>query len=382
MSPPRDIDLDGLEARIETLPGLAEVRAAGKRCGVSVYVVGGAVRDALIGTQPLDLDLVVIGDPLELAEALEGEIRAHERFCTATVEAKRGRINIAAARSETYAAPGSLPDIRLTGEIEADLGRRDFTVNAIAVAVDKPGVAIDPHGGVQDLRDGVLRALHPASFVDDPTRALRAARYTTRIGLEVAAQTMDRLRETDLSTVSGDRVEAELLRLAAETKPRPAFEMLAEWGLLHLTPDAGQRIDAAVALIAAEPWADIVDREELVLAASREPSSMTRELAASHPPSPSSAVDAASGHEPITLALARVIGAEWLDRYVCEWSRVQLEISGADLLAAGVVEGPAVGRGLAAALRAKLDGKISRREDELRSALDVAAEPAGQPPPA
>lgn len=372
MIPPRDIDLDGLAARIETLPGFAAVRVAAVRSGVPAYIVGGAVRDALIGVEPLDLDLVAAGDPIALAEALDGEIRTHERFCTATVATPEGPVNIAAARTESYAYPGALPDVHPAAGIDSDLARRDFTVNAIAVDLDELGVTIDPHGGVDDLAAGLLRVLHPASFADDPTRALRAARYSARLGLELEPQTLELLRKADLTTVSRDRVDVELRRLAAEADPRLAFELLSEWDLITLTPEAGERIDAVVALVATEPWAGAVDREELVLAAAGEPSPAALELAASESGRPSIAVAAAGGHDMVTLAIARIIGAAWLDGYVSEWSRVKLEISGSDLIAAGVPEGPALGRGLGEALRAKLDGETSGREDELRVALEAA----------
>ncbi len=372
MSPPPDISLDNLAARIESLPGLAAVRAAAASSGVAAYLVGGAVRDVLIAAEPLDLDLIAIGDPIELAEALGGEAHGHERFGTVTVVSPHGRINIAAARTESYEAPGALPDVEPAGEIEADLARRDFTVNAIAVALDQPGVAIDPHGGVEDLRADMLRVLHSASFLDDPTRALRAARYAARLGLELESRPRELVEATDLSSVSKDRAEAELLRLAAESNPRLAFELLDEWGLIALEPRASERIDAAVELARIKPWTNTVRLDELVLVASREPSAPVLALAAGEPESPSAAVAAAAGFGPVDLALARVLGAAWLDRYISEWEGVQLEISGADLLAAGVSEGPAIGRGLEAALRAKLDGETSGRDDELRLALDAA----------
>ena len=372
MSPSRHIDLDSLATGIESLPGLADVRAAAASSGARVYLVGGAVRDVLLGAEPLDLDLIAIGDPIELAEALGGDTYSHERFATATVVRPYGRINIAAARTETYGSPGALPDVEPAGEIEADLARRDFTVNSIAVALDQPGVAIDPQGGADDLRAGMLRVLHPRSFLDDPTRALRAARYAARLGLELEPRTRALVEATDLSSVSSDRAEAELLRVAAESDPRPAFELLDEWGLIALEPEASERIDAAVELARIEPWADTVRHHDLVLAAAREPSAPILGLAAGEPRSPSAAVSAAAGFGPVELALARVLGATWLDRYISEWRRVELEISGDDLIAAGVSEGPAIGRGLDAALRAKLDGEASGRDDELRLALDAA----------
>ncbi|HEX2128766.1 MAG TPA: hypothetical protein VHF58_06070, partial [Solirubrobacterales bacterium] len=225
---------------------------------------------------------------------------------------------------------------------------------------------------VEDLRAGTLRVLHDRSFVDDPTRALRGARYAARLGLEVEGQTRALLETVDLATVSDERVEAELRKLAAEARPRPAFELAAEWGLLELGPGAGDLIDAVTELLGVEPWAELAGRVDAVLAARRGPPDGASALAAATPASPSQAVEAAHGHDGVDLVLARALGGDWLDRYVDEWRHVRLEISGADLLEAGVAQGPAVGRGLQAALRAKLDGGVSSADEELRLALDAA----------
>jgi tRNA nucleotidyltransferase (CCA-adding enzyme) len=372
MSAQHEIDLERLPERIEALPGLAAVREAASRVGADAHLVGGAVRDTLLGLAAPNLDLVVVGDPLELIEALGGEARVHDRFATATVALARGSVDVARARSESYERPGALPTVRPAG-LGEDLGRRDFTVNAIAVALADPRRLADPHHGVDDLRAGLLRVLHDASFVDDPTRVLRAARYAARLGLELEPRTAELLREADLATVSVDRVDAELRRLALEPAPRRGFELLDEWGLIVLPAGARELIDGVVVLVGRQPWASVVPRTEAVLGAARGASGEARALAGAEPATPSQAVELARGRSPVELALARALGALWLDDYVERWRAVRLEITGEDLLAAGVVEGPAVGRGLAAALRAKLDGEVAGRDDELRVALEAAA---------
>ena len=256
MAAQRDIDTAGLAARVQALPGVAAVRAAADGAGLDAYLVGGSVRDALLGHQRADLDVVTDGDHLALARALGDQIRVHDRFGTATVITPTGPVDVARARAETYPGPGALPEVRNAG-IAEDLARRDFTVNALALALDEPGMPIDPHGGIADLGAGVLRVLHPGSFVDDPTRALRAARYAARLGLEVEPETLESLRAADLDTVSADRVDAELRKLAAEQVPRSGFERLAEWGLVPLGNGAGELIDAVVALLDAEPWSRV-----------------------------------------------------------------------------------------------------------------------------
>lgn len=370
MASDREIDRDGLEARIVGLPGFGRLLGAVERCGVEARVIGGAVRDALLGRDG-PLDVVTDGDPLALAEAIGGEVRTHEPFATATVRTEAGPIDVVRARSEAYSSPGALPDVIPAGFAE-DLRRRDFTVNTMAVSVSEPGRLIDPLGGERDLRDGVLRSLHDASFVDDPTRALRAARYAARLGLAVEPRTLEHLRRADLATVSTDRVDAELRRLAAEANARRGFELLSDWGLTPLAKGAGELIDATAELLVDSRWRSIASREDAILAAALGELGSAPELAEANPESASAVVDAVRGRDGVELVLARATGAVWLDRYVDELRHIGLEISGDDLLAAGVGEGPAIGRGLAAALRAKLDGEAPARDAELRIALEAA----------
>ena len=372
MGPPREIDLDGLASRIEALPGFDAARAASGRAGVEALLVGGAVRDTLLGRSTENLDLVVLGDPLPLVEELGGDARVHDRFGTATVATAAGLIDVARARAESYERPGALPTVTPAG-LEEDLARRDFTVNAIAVAVADPGEPIDPHHGLEDLSAGLLRVLHERSFVDDPTRALRAARYAGRLGLELEETTAQLIRDTDLWTVSEDRVEAELRRLADEPSPRLGFELLDGWGLFELADGAADLIDAVAALVSEPRWRITVGRADAILAAVHGPPPAAVALAQLEPRSPSAAVEAARGRSPVELALGRALGAEWIDDYLESWRGVRLEISGADLLEAGVPEGPAIGRGLTEALRAKLDGEVDGYDDELRLALRAAS---------
>ncbi len=371
MAAKREIDADGLGARIEAVAGYAAVREAAGRVGAPAYLVGGAVRDALLGLDVHNLDLVIEGDPIPLARELGGELRAYDRFGTVAVTLPAGVVDVARARAESYPHPGALPEVR-PASLEQDLARRDFTVNAMAVALADPGALIDPRAGADDLGAGLLRVLHDRSFVDDPTRALRAARYAARLDLELEPGTLRLLRATDLTTVSGDRIAAELGQLAAEPDPRRGFELLAGWGLIALDPEAPELIDRVRALLETDPWIGMIARPAAVLAATRGASESARELAAMAPAGPSAGVEAARGRPATDLLIARALGAEWLDRYLAEWRSVRLEISGDDLIAAGVTEGPAVGRGLAGALRAKLDGEVAGRDAELRVALEAA----------
>jgi tRNA nucleotidyltransferase (CCA-adding enzyme) len=366
------VPIDNLgEALRYAHPELAAVDAAAG--DEAVYLVGGAVRDLLLGRGRSDVDLVVVGDAGALAARLGAETIEHERFATAKVELDGHEVDIATARTETYPQPGALPEVAPAETIEADLARRDFTVNAMAIPLSgQPGL-IDPCRGQADLEAGLLRVLHDRSFADDPTRALRAARYAARLGFEPEAETAALLRATDLATVSDDRRRAELLRLAAEPAAARGFELLAEWGLVELRPGGAGLARRVGELLAAPPWRDTAPRDRAVLAAALGPPGGEEELAATRPRRPSAAVQRARAHGPVELVLARALGAGWLDRYLREWRAVRLEIDGEDLLAAGVSEGPALGRGLAEALRRKLDGEVDGREQELKAALDAAA---------
>ena len=149
---------------------------------VPVFLVGGSVRDALLGVAVGDLDIVVEGNAVTLAtkvaEALGGQVSSLSQFGTAMLKLSGKRLDLAMARREVYIRPGALPKVEASS-IHEDLGRRDFSINAMAIALSGPeaGQLLDQHGGRKDLERGLIRVLHPKSFLDDPTRVLRAVRY-------------------------------------------------------------------------------------------------------------------------------------------------------------------------------------------------------------
>ncbi|HYH52821.1 MAG TPA: hypothetical protein VD761_01725 [Solirubrobacterales bacterium] len=337
-----------------------------------IYLVGGAVRDLLLGRPRVDLDLVVVGDAAALAARLGGAAAEHERFGTVKVEVEGHEIDIASARTETYPQPGALPVVEPAQSIEADLSRRDFTINAMALPLEQEPRLIDPCGGGADLEQGVLRVLHPRSFVDDPTRAIRAARYAARFGFALEAETDRLLRATDLSSVSADRRRAELERLAAEPSGRVGFELLAGWGLIDLREDGLQLVAAVESLLQEPHWEEFVPREQALVAAALGPEGAEQVLASMWAPRPGEGVEVAERRDPVELILARAMGADWLDQYLTAWSKVALEIDGNDLIKAGVPQGPAIGRGLQEARRQRLEGQIINREHELTVALEAA----------
>jgi tRNA nucleotidyltransferase (CCA-adding enzyme) len=373
------------ETLADAYPELAAVALAAPD---PVYLVGGAVRDLLLGRGRADIDLAVEGDPGALAMALGADsLAAHERFGTLKVRLDGEEIDIAAARRETYPKPGALPTVTLGAPIRTDLARRDFTVNAMAVPLADPRDLLDPYDGQADLERGLLRVIHDASFVDDPTRAIRAARYAARFGLGLEERTDKLLRATDLGTVTPERRWAELRRLAEEGTAVKGLELLAGWGLVQPRSGGGPVGDeptlgssraagpfglarAVDELLGSTPWEAEADRAEAILAAALGPEAGAEALASAHPSRPSEGVALARGHDPIEIVLARAAGAAWLDDWL-QWREVSLEMTGTDLTAAGL-GGPAIGRALEAALTAKLDGEAPTRADELRVALAAA----------
>lgn len=356
-------------ARTEIVPAaLLEALA-----GTPAYLVGGAVRDLLIGLPVDDLDIAVEGEIEPLLDRLGAEADSHERFGTASLQLGDRRVDLARTRRERYPRPGALPEVA-PAPIRTDLARRDFTINAMAVPLSGDAALLDPYDGLGDLRGRVLRVIHADSFADDPTRALRAARYAARLAMALEPETARLLRATDLSTVSDDRAAAELRRLAEEPEAVTGFRLLDEWGLVEIGAERLALLPKVAELCDRHPWTVSGDRAGALLDAATCPSARLREaagLAALDPTAPASALfREATRHDDGLLLLARAHGAAWLDKHMGSWRRLRLTIDGDDLLAAGVGQGPAVGIGLQAALAARIDEAIEAdREAELEIAL-------------
>lgn len=357
--------LSDLPALAESIPGIKPV-----------HLVGGAVRDLLIGAPVTDLDLVTEDGVADLATRLAHDALLHERFGTAELVVDGTRIDLATARRERYSHPGALPEVSPASIFE-DLARRDFTINAMAVELTTPDDLIDPHGGRTDLERGLLRVLHERSFADDPTRALRAARYAARFGFDLDPGTAGLLEEVDLNTVSRDRVEAELELMAAEQTGLEAFRLTSAWGLVPIDPDRLELAGEAVRLLDTDTWRGRLTRAKLVI---KVLFGDAVELPHTPPTTPSAGVRLARDLSPADLLINRARGATWLDQYQEAWSLVETAVTGDDLILAGLPQGPAIGIGLAAALEAKLDRGIEGIEAELEVAV-AAAEAAlrGEP---
>jgi tRNA nucleotidyltransferase (CCA-adding enzyme) len=377
------------------------------------YLVGGAVRDLLRGADAVDLDLAVEGDARAVARALadrlRGEVREHERFGTATVRADRLSVDLATTRRETYPQPGVLPEVE-EAELDEDLARRDFTINAMALGLtgDDLGHLYDPRGGLPDLDEGIVRVLHDESFVDDPTRLLRALRYEARLGFRMDSDTErlagDAAAEGGLRTVSGARVRDELMDLLAEPELPSAVVRMRELGVdraMHTAMEADAELVASAALGAVAlgadralvalaalcaPAAERLDlwvgdlhlaapERDAVARAARVAPRLAGELRRrDHLPSELRRLLGPETLVALSLALAMGGPSEPILRWVTELRDVRLDITGADLRAHGVPEGPALGRALDETLNRKLDGLVHGREEELESALTLARE--------
>jgi tRNA nucleotidyltransferase (CCA-adding enzyme) len=221
---------DGMDP-LRAAPG-ADVVLAAVAGEPGVHVVGGAVRDALRGQVPRELDLVVEGDAVAVArraaERVGGKLTAHERFGTATITADGFSFDLASSRRERYPRPGALPEVELGATLSEDLARRDFTVNAIAVSLADGALTAWP-GAREDLDAGVLRILHDRSFIDDPTRMLRLVRYAARLDFAPDPATEALIDPALFATVTGDRLGNELRLLLNE--PRTALQLLERYGL-------------------------------------------------------------------------------------------------------------------------------------------------------
>lgn len=419
------------------------LRAAGKTAesvGESVHLVGGAVRDLLVGRSSPDIDLAVEGDGIRFARRLSDEVGGHlvdhPAFGTASIEGARspggtplGRIDVASTRRERYEAPGQLPRVRPAG-IEADLARRDFSVNAMALAL-APGTfgrLLDPHGGQADLRRRRLRPLHPLSFIEDPTRIFRAARYGTRLGLRLdgsghralAAALCAAELTVGFPALSGPRLAAEVRLLAGESSSWAALERLARWQALRLwdrevraTTRTGARLRAARRL---QAWGRRrgyrLDGFELVLVGvlvDQDPHVARRcltrlgltgaplaALAGAVGGGPATAQALAARGLPASAVAARLRGlpepvllGAWLlggprVRQRVQWflaggRDVRARLDGEKLLALGIRAGPDMATVLAALRDGRLDGRLrsTAQERALVRAL-VRARPAGE----
>jgi tRNA nucleotidyltransferase (CCA-adding enzyme) len=372
------VDVTDLRDTLRTLPCAGALLGA-VPAGGGAHLVGGAVRDLLRGVQPRELDVAVEGDPAPLLTALGGAPRLHDRFGTASVRVGDCLYDVATTRAEHYPRPGALPEVHPAG-IDEDLSRRDVTVNALALDLATGELRAVEHG-VEDLREGLLRVLHDRSFLDDPTRLWRIARYRARLRFAIEPHTLALAREAveggALATVSATRIGNELRLVLGEDEPVAALESAVELGLAPwLDVDRG-RIERALELLDGEG-----DRGLAVLAAAAGDQSPELGLTAIEARAvavaralraqdlrgapPSVAARAFDGAPAEAIA---ALGTREAERWLRTDRHRRLRIDGEDLLAAGIPEGPELGRRLRAARDALLDGRVG---DDAAAQLRVA----------
>jgi tRNA nucleotidyltransferase (CCA-adding enzyme) len=432
-TPPQSAQRHEVAALLEqalSAPVLALVRRisqAAHEMGYVPYLVAGLVRDLLLGNPIVDVDMVIEGDAIALARHLAadlgGRVRTHRRFSTAkwllsqrvwrqvTDRIPEGSlppsIDLVTARTEFYTHPTALPQVELSS-IKQDLHRRDFTINTLAIrlAPDHWGELLDFYGGEADLKDGIIRVLHSLSFVDDPTRILRAARLESRLGfhLDPHSETLIADALPLLKRVSGDRVRHELEQIFREAEPERALARLEELGVLaYIHP--GLRCDRWLQAryrtlreaLSREVWGlkpedtlflylallayrlDAEGTGELIarLKVARDDGADLRLLSGLKDALPrlSKARRPSAVYRVLEPYPARVMAVAWLItdsrrlrerlvRYQTEWRPVKPELTGDDLKALGLKPSPLFGRLLGALHSARLDGKVSTREGE------------------
>ena len=400
----------------ENLEALAKAAQACTPANADAYLVGGSVRDTLLGRTDriTDLDLVIAGadrPALDSIAAHIGEVTSRSEFMTLKVRRGSLFIDLVRARSETYESPGALPVVR-PGTLEHDLARRDFTINAMAVALDPAcwGNLIDPYSGRTDLEHGLVRALHGRSFEDDPTRMFRAVRYAGRLGFDLAPDTRASLRSSleYLGALSGDRIRHELEHIFAEPAVLPILTLArdegilgevhpalaSDWPALARLRDTDLPDDEArgAVLLAALLWdasgSDrhaIKDRLRLGAAESR----LVDEIGELKDAAPWSSADTTApsqlreglaGFSNATLGACALLTASQALRtsirlYLDRLRHVRPALKGADLIALGVPEGPEIGELLDKLRDARLDGTLTSRQDEERWVREHLDEP-------
>jgi tRNA nucleotidyltransferase (CCA-adding enzyme) len=370
----------------------------GRRLKVRTFLVGGPVRDLLLGRESPDIDLAVESRVsefgAELARRLGGRLTLHSRFATGTVHLTGGRhVDIAGTRTESYAGPAALPKVQ-PARIEDDLVRRDFTINAIALEVTAGRFSrfVDPHSGRSDIARRVIRVLHARSFEDDPTRIFRCIRFAVRLGFGIEPETLSLMRAAVHSRapalLSPERVLNEIRLICAEPLVLAMAEAVVREGVLRSALDWRPPARflpqlARLAGAAASPWLlyvfwlstlELTDRfpvttdERASAAVIRHRVELRGRLRAAK--RPSAVWQALAGvPEPALVVLALVepspVAAK-VRRYLETYRHVSPALTGRDLRGLGVPAGPRIGRLLERLRSARLDGRIAEMSDEVR----------------
>jgi len=394
---------------LELVRGVSE---EADRLGQRAYLVGGVVRDLLLGQANFDLDLVIEGDAVRLAQQLAGsrqtKLVTHPRFGTAKLGYGDFRLDMASARRETYASPGALPKV-FPGTLSDDLSRRDFTMNAMSICLASKdyAVLIDPYDGKSDLERGLIRVLHSRSFTDDATRILRAVRYEQRLGFSLEPGTAELLvRDVPmLRTISPDRMRHELELILRERYPEHVIARLGELGALQqINPQLkgngwiaerfgrARKLNKARQLpslylcllvyhLSKEESENFIQRLNLPKNTAqilRDTLRLKGELCLLDRPSVkrSAVYSLLHGYNPVAIQ-ANAVASESLlvcsnlELFLARLRYVKTALDGEKLISLGISAGPELGRVLKELHRAKLDGEVKTRAEEERLALSL-----------
>lgn len=394
--------------------------------GLRAHVVGGFVRDMLLSRRNLDMDVVVEGDAVAFAELaareLGARVKIHRRFGTAVLVLSRTlHVDITSARTEYYARPGALPTVERSS-LRQDLFRRDFSLNAMAACINPDcfGAIADPFGGLRDLERGSLRVLHSLSFVEDPTRVLRGARFEERYGFRMEPSTEELARRAVemqmLDEVSGARIREEMLDIIEEDSPAAVFERLNDLGALPVfmyeqadvrtvieslgateraykvlcerferQPRRKVTLVASMAVGAERPVADKWLRHlrfgreyaEPALAVASPGPAVNRKLSDGRKMRDSRLYRTLAGLPDETVVWLWAQGGEScrrrIERFLDVLTHLAPAVTGADLIALGLTPSPQFSDILAQALDDRLDGRVVGREAELSNLKRLAA---------
>lgn len=417
---------------IEKLPAdiislIDEARAAAGEAGCQAYLVGGFVRDLLLGVRNFDLDIVVEGDGIAFAHVyarrLGAKLVSHHRFGTATVSSgHKFKVDIASARKEFYPRPAHLPVVS-PGSLRDDLLRRDFTINAMALRITGEGYGsvIDMFGGLKDLKGGELRILHPVSFIDDPTRILRGIRFEQRYDFVFEKNTLSLLKNAVsgrmLDLVEPQRLRDEIILMMKEADPLKVMRRMSGLtGFGFISPKL--RVDGRTYRLikSMEKWifwfkehqsrARALDvwliyfmgligglkisdvralcrrfafgrGEENRIVSFVQSETAALKVVSREDARPSAVYHALEplSYEVIIALLARAPDPRSSDRikdFLAASHGIKISVSGKDLGEYGLKPGPHYQRIFRAVLNARLDGKIAGRGEEMRLARRIA----------
>jgi len=374
--------------------------------GWSLYLVGGVVRDLLLGRATLDLDLLVEGNAIDLAQHLaqihHKKIIIHPRFGTAKLQWDKWSIDLTTARSETYTKPGALPSVK-PGSLSSDLFRRDFTINAMAICLTTGhyGELIDLYSGRDELKHGLIRILHEKSFTDDATRIWRALRYEQRLNFQLEANTLLLLKRDIpmLDTISGDRIWYELECTLKEERPEKMLRRAEELNVLQRLHPAlkgngwlAERFEQArqlnlpnlppvglyLALLAYplgnEESEDLISRLRLSKSLSqtlRDTNNLKTKLQSLVDPelTPSSIYRLLRGYSlpaitATSLACDSPLARQHIHLFLNKLRHIKPALTGDDLKMMGITPGPRIKEIMQLLHETKLDGKVTSKQSE------------------